>query len=133
MYNNLDKIFTRVIKNPDTNCWLWQGYVSKVGYGYLGLQKERAIHRIVYKLLSKSIPHSLVIDHLCRIKHCVNPQHMELVTSQENLKRGKARYQRYLEGSRDYIDLLKQEVNNEPPFTDSRVSSFTRRGSLATE
>ena len=37
--------------------------------------------------------------------------------------------QRYLEGSRDYIDLLKQEVNNEPPFTDSRVSSFTRRGS----
>ena len=136
MYNNLRKVFEKVIKNPDTNCWLWQGYITHSGYGqyglvidHLGHQEERAVHRIVYESLIKPIPNDLVIDHLCRVKHCVNPQHMELVTSQDNLSIGRARYKRYLAGSRDYLDLLKQEVNNEPPFTDSRVSSFTRRGS----
>jgi hypothetical protein len=74
-------------------CWVWNGRVDKDGYGSFGIWKDgkgtnyRA-HRMAYEILKGPIPQGLTIDHLCRNKRCVNPEHMEPVTAVENLKRG---------------------------------------------
>ena len=47
-------------------------------------------HRFSYEHFRELIPEGLQIDHLCRVRHCVNPVHMEAVTQQENIRRGKA-------------------------------------------
>jgi hypothetical protein len=46
------------------------------------------VHRVVYEALVKPIPVGLVLDHLCRVRHCVNPAHLEPVTQRENVLRG---------------------------------------------
>lgn len=69
---------------PD-GCWLWQGCLSQNGYGRIN--KDYA-HRAMYEILMGPIPSRMVIDHLCRVRHCVNPDHMEIVTRGENILRG---------------------------------------------
>ena len=78
--------------NPD-ECWLWARNVNWNDYGFLlvkvdGEWKNRMAHRIVYEALVAPIPEGLIIDHLCRVHRCVNPEHLEPVTYSENLKRG---------------------------------------------
>lgn len=69
-------------------CWEWIGYVSTTGYG--ALRKNSVpyyAHRLSYELVFGSIPDGLVIDHKCRNKICVNPEHLEAVTQRENIHR----------------------------------------------
>ena len=71
------------------DCWLYAGYKSNLGYGQLWLDGKRYIaHRVSYETFVKPIPEGLVIDHLCRVRHCINPDHLEPVTSRENTLRG---------------------------------------------
>lgn len=75
------------------NCWLWAGHVSKSGYGYLsakvdGKWKNLRAHRVMYEAYKGEIPEGLVLDHLCRITQCVNPDHLEPVTQMVNTLRG---------------------------------------------
>lgn len=74
---------------PDA-CWPWLAYVDHHGYGKFGTtsRKITGAHRIAYEFLVGPIPEGLVIDHLCRVRHCVNPSHMEPVTRGENVRRG---------------------------------------------
>lgn len=70
-------------------CWIWNGAISRYGYGVFNpchAKVERA-HRRVYQELVGPIPEGLVLDHLCRVKACVNPAHLEPVTTQENTRR----------------------------------------------
>lgn len=71
-------------------CWLWVGNInSQTGYGRLGMDgKNHVAHRVAYELAKGPIPEGLVIDHLCRVRHCVNPDHLEPVTIRENTLRG---------------------------------------------
>lgn len=70
-------------------CWLWTGYVRRTGYGAVGFEGRKwLVHRLAYEILVGPIPDGLVIDHLCRVKHCVNPDHLEPVTAEENTRRG---------------------------------------------
>lgn len=73
------------IVDPDSGCWLWQRSVDRGGYGAMG---KSTAHRYVYQLHRGPITSGLHIDHLCRVRHCVNPDHMELVTNAENCRRG---------------------------------------------
>lgn len=66
-------------------CWLWTAYVMPTGYGRFGRQLA---HRFAYEHLVGPIPEGLDLDHLCRVRHCVNPAHLEPVTRAENLRRG---------------------------------------------
>lgn len=75
-------------------CWLWTGATTANGYGVLSVFTERLdrhtnalAHRLAYELLIGPIPQGLEIDHLCRVRHCVNPEHMEAVTHRENQRR----------------------------------------------
>jgi hypothetical protein len=69
-----------------TGCWLWQRCIDRGGYGQMG---KSTAHRYVFNLYRGAIPDGLHIDHLCRVRHCVNPSHMELVSPTENVRRGK--------------------------------------------
>lgn len=81
---------SRVPNRPDIGCWLWTGTISASGYGRLKRQgRDIFAHRFAYELLVGPIPEGLVIDHLCRTRSCVNPDHLEPVTHAENLRRGK--------------------------------------------
>lgn len=76
----------------DGDCWLWTGHINPEGYGiiyYPPKQRERA-HRWAYKAFVGPIPAGLILDHLCRVRRCVNPAHLEPVTDQENIRRGEA-------------------------------------------
>lgn len=68
-----------------TGCWNWVGVIEKKGYGRI---KKTYAHRYVWELIKNKIPTGLVIDHLCRNKRCVNPNHLEPVTQKINNHRG---------------------------------------------
>ena len=71
-----------------SGCWNWVAYKCKKGYGNFRLNgKIRKAHRVSYELLKGIIPENLQIDHLCKNKACVNPDHLEPVTCIENLNR----------------------------------------------
>jgi hypothetical protein len=71
-------------------CWLWTGAKTHDGYGNIGVGKYKrfAAHRITYQMFRGPIPEGLQLDHLCRVRHCVNPFHLEAVTCRENILRG---------------------------------------------
>lgn len=73
------------------SCWLWRGRLNSQGYGALdhGTFGNSPVyaHRIAFALTKGSIPADLTVDHLCRTPACVNPDHLELVTAEENRRR----------------------------------------------
>lgn len=84
------------IEKSAEGCWLWTGAKTAKGYALwapdpehkrLLANKTKRAHRIIYQLLIGPIPEGLQLDHVCRVKHCVNPAHMEPCTNRENTVR----------------------------------------------
>ena len=71
---------------PNSGCWLWLGKINNQGYGWAG--KRGSAHRALYIALRGPIPNGLILDHKCRVRCCVNPDHLEAVTDRENVARG---------------------------------------------
>lgn len=80
------RLWRQVEKTP--TCWLWVGPVSN-GYGVVTTTEygKTKAHRLAYELLVGKVPDGLDLDHLCRVRRCVNPAHVEPVTRAENLRR----------------------------------------------
>ena len=77
--------------NKTDTCWLWTASTKGAGYGqYIIEGKSYLSHRLSYEMLVGSIPEGLVIDHLCKVKTCVNPEHLEAVTQYENMMRSES-------------------------------------------
>jgi hypothetical protein len=74
-----------------TACWLWTAGLNSCGYGNFHVgELAFGAHRIAYQLVIGEIPDGKQLDHLCRIRTCVNPTHVEPVTTQENTRRGES-------------------------------------------
>lgn len=77
--------------NKTDNCWLWTACKNVNGYGVFGLEgKPHLAHRVSYEMHVGPISKGLVIDHLCRNRSCVNPEHLEPVDQRENIMRGES-------------------------------------------
>lgn len=73
------------------NCWVWTGRTNRNGYGRIWWEKkEPVLHRVVWLILRGAIPAGLVLDHLCKVRRCCNPDHLEPVTTKVNVQRGDA-------------------------------------------
>jgi len=81
------RFWEKVEKTP--TCWLWTGAVNGNGYGNFN-ESGRYVgaHRVAYELVIGPIPADLTLDHLCRVRLCVNPSHLEPVTNGDNVRRG---------------------------------------------
>lgn len=76
---------TRIVIKDD--CWLWQGGTDSKGYARTQINgKKSPVHRIMYQLFVSQIKRGDEIDHLCRNRRCVNPNHLQAVSSTENKK-----------------------------------------------
>lgn len=88
----VDRFHGKIFYDTVTGCWLFSGSWSRDGYGTFwdGKRSGRA-HRWAYENYVGPIPDGLQLDHLCRMRCCVNPDHLEPVTSRENVLRGEGR------------------------------------------
>lgn len=86
-----ERFRSKFVQDP-SGCWLWQAALSRrQGYAcYYHDGQVRHGHRVAYQLIVGAVPDGLVLDHLCRVRHCVNPSHLEPVTPGENVRRGVA-------------------------------------------
>lgn len=89
--------FWAKVEKTDT-CWLWRGAHIPNGYGSMwifrpdGRYTQCGVHRISYELNVGPIPEGMEIDHRCRVRDCVNPDHLRLATrKQQNENRGRPR------------------------------------------
>ena len=76
-------------------CWLWTGELNRNGYGTYrahshGKRKRKMAHIETYVLLKGEYDRKLLLDHLCRVRNCCNPRHLEPVTVKVNTYRGDA-------------------------------------------
>ena len=91
----MEKFYAKVQKTE--SCWPWIGSVDRgTGYGAMrvkcadGRWRKKWAHRLSYELHIGPIEDGREIDHLCRVRSCVNPSHLEMVTAQENIRRGES-------------------------------------------
>lgn len=86
----IERFLNKIMPQED-GCWLWTAALHSAGYGIIGNQSGTFYaHRLSYEFFVGEIPQELDIDHLCRVRACVNPDHLEPVTRRENILRGTA-------------------------------------------
>lgn len=88
----LSKVRQRIAVDVTTECWVWQGPHSGTGRGggYPRMKLDGqtvAVHRVVFTHFNGYVPGKKQIDHTCRNRMCVNPDHLEMVTHRENQRR----------------------------------------------
>ena len=87
---DVDRFWSKVVRSD--GCWQWTGTISVKGYGRFRLQgRMAAAHRLAYHLAIGPVPQGLQLDHLCRNRGCVRPDHLEAVTARVNLLRGQTK------------------------------------------
>lgn len=92
MSADIKMLFERAMSKVEKteSCWIWKGNINEHGYGRF-FSPDRTnfrAHKLIYELLVGPVPNGLVLDHLCRNRACVNPNHLEPVTIGVNVLRG---------------------------------------------
>lgn len=83
-----ERFWSSVARTEPDLCWLWQRPAAVNGYGVISRDGVgQYAHRVAYELAREPITDDLTVDHLCRVRLCVNPDHLELVTRAENTRR----------------------------------------------
>lgn len=89
MQPDREYIRARVAIDSETGCWLWQRSLDRDGYGSARKSPVgKRAHRQAFAAFVGPIAEGFQLDHLCRVRHCVNPAHLEPVTLVENVRRG---------------------------------------------
>lgn len=83
-----ESVRSRISPCPNTGCWFWMGSDTGKGHGQVRFGGRWLVHRLVWTLMRGPICSWLVLDHMCRMRACVNPDHLEPVTTDVNTARG---------------------------------------------
>jgi len=104
---------------PQKDCWLYAGVIGANGYGLVRTEegRYRVAHRVVYEGEVGPIPEGLQIDHLCRVRRCINPTHLEAVTPRENTRRS---YE-YPSNRVAYLNKLKTHCPKGHPYNEENT------------
>jgi hypothetical protein len=87
---------------PNTGCWIWLGHINSKGYGKAA---HEWAHRLSFLLHRGPIPENLELDHKCRLRCCVNPDHLEAVTHLVNVRRGQSAKQTHCKRFHEFSEL----------------------------
>lgn len=84
LFKNHEKFLSKIRINSESECWEWRGCLTKQGYGIYGLlngdkYKTHPAHRVSYSIFKGELSEILVLDHVCKNKACVNPEHLREV------------------------------------------------------
>lgn len=85
----IERFNQKFIIDPMTNCWNWIAGKNKKGYGKFSFTSGQLAHRFSYQYFIGPIPQDYEINHKCRTKSCVNPEHLEALTSEEHHNKDK--------------------------------------------
>ena len=109
--------FTRKFIVNASGCWEWSAHTDRGGYGRFHSAGPVLAHRYAFERLVGPIPEGLEIDHLCRVKRCVNPRHLEAVPHRVNVLRG---------DTLAAANLMKTHCNAGHPFDEA--NTYIHRG-----
>lgn len=104
-------------------CWVWNLSLSRGGYAQTNIEgKSWRVHRLSYTVYKGKIPEKLQLDHLCRVRNCVNPNHLEAVSAKENLARSPITY--------SSINKQKKVCKRGHPFKNENLKVYNYKGSV---
>jgi hypothetical protein len=103
----------RLVEVGNGDCWLWTARRHRDGYAQIQLDgRTQLAHRVAYRVFVGPIPDGLTLDHLCRVRHCVNPAHLEPVTGRINTLRG---------NGPSALNAIKKQCSRDHDFTDENT------------
>lgn len=112
-YTQLQSFWAKVDKTCPNGCWNWTASKLLDGYAQfeIGSRKHKThqrvlAHRLSYEMAKGAIPSHLELDHLCRNRACTNPDHLEPVTTQENIRRSSVLGQTWTQGEKHGLAKL---------------------------
>lgn len=101
--------------NKTDNCWLWTGKIDD-GYGRFSYNKKLyLVHRLIVAIMKEPVFPDMVIDHICKVRNCCNPDHLRQVTKSENSSNRKSNLE---------PDLC---INGHPLFDDGSQTHISSR------
>ena len=81
------RFWAKVQRGGPDECWLWTASKNSCGYGSISFRgRGQRVHRVSLWLHGRDIPEGLVVDHVCRTRLCVNPNHLRVVTNHVNVR-----------------------------------------------
>jgi hypothetical protein len=129
-----ERFWRHVEMVTESGCWIWTGVTDHTGYGRFNLGHSTvAAHRFAYELFREPIRKGLTIDHLCRVKCCVNPDHLDQVSLRENILRSDSASARAARQTHCVNGHLFDEANTHITPLGSRCCRACRRNRHASE
>lgn len=120
----LERFWAKVAWDAETDCWVWTASKVRGGYGQFAVGDKTVLaHRFAWQLDRGPIPTGLQIGHLCRVRHCVNPAHLELVERRTIARRGVGPAA---------VNAAKTECVNGHPFDEANTYWYSGRRSCRT-
>lgn len=126
----IERLFARVEKTE--TCWLWTAGTNGRGYGIMGITRPRStayVHRLSYEHFHGPIPEGAEVAHACDVRRCVNPDHLSLMTHQEN-EADKSAKGRVPKGEGQWRAVLTED---DVRAIRRRVAAGERRNAIAKE
>lgn len=113
--------FMAKIEKVESGCWIWKAFIDRDGYGLFSKSHRQSVmaHRFSHEAHTGPIPDGFQIDHLCRVRACVNLAHLEAVTPHENWLRG---------FNQPAINARKTHCKNGHAFDETNTRHSRRNG-----